>query len=59
MSRTNRFARPFRISRCRCARRTVTLTVELGRVNLTVTQLAELKPGDVVELGGHLRTRSS
>ncbi len=31
----------------------VTLTVELGRVNLTVTQLAELKPGDVVELGRH------
>lgn len=33
----------------------VTLTVELGRVNLTVTQLAELKPGDVVELGRHSR----
>jgi type III secretion system YscQ/HrcQ family protein len=33
----------------------VTLTVELGRVNLTLTQLAELKPGDVVELGRHSR----
>jgi type III secretion system YscQ/HrcQ family protein len=33
----------------------VTLTVELGRVNLTVNQLAELKPGDVVELGRHSR----
>jgi flagellar motor switch protein FliN len=33
----------------------VTLTVELGRVNLTVGQLAGLKPGDVVELGRHSR----
>jgi flagellar motor switch protein FliN len=33
----------------------VTLTVELGRVNLTVTQLADLKPGDVVELNRHSR----
>ena len=33
----------------------VTLTVELGRVNLTINQLAELKPGDVVELGRHSR----
>jgi flagellar motor switch protein FliN len=33
----------------------VTLTVELGRVNLTVTQLADLKPGDIVELGRHSR----
>jgi flagellar motor switch protein FliN len=33
----------------------VTLTVELGRVNLTLTQLADLKPGDVVELGRHSR----
>jgi flagellar motor switch protein FliN len=33
----------------------VTLTVELGRVNLTLNQLAELKPGDVVELGRHSR----
>ncbi len=33
----------------------VTLTVELGRVNLTVSQLAELKPGDVVELGRNSR----
>jgi type III secretion system YscQ/HrcQ family protein len=33
----------------------VTLTVELGRVNLTLAQLAELKPGDVVELGRHSR----
>jgi len=33
----------------------VTLTVELGRVNLTVTQLADLKPGDVVELARNSR----
>jgi flagellar motor switch/type III secretory pathway protein FliN len=33
----------------------VTLIVELGRVNLTLTQLAGLKPGDVVELGRHSR----
>ncbi len=33
----------------------VTLTVELGRVNMTVTQLADLKPGDVVELNRHSR----
>jgi flagellar motor switch protein FliN len=33
----------------------VTLTVELGRINLTVTQLADMKPGDVVELGRHSR----
>jgi flagellar motor switch/type III secretory pathway protein FliN len=34
----------------------VTLAVELGRVNLTVTQLADLKPGDVVELARNSRT---
>ena len=33
----------------------VTLTVELGRINLTVTQLADLKPGDILELGRHSR----
>jgi len=33
----------------------VTLIVELGRVNLTLNQLAGLKPGDVVELGRHSR----
>ena len=33
----------------------VTLTAELGRVNLTLTQLADLKPGDVVELNRHSR----
>jgi flagellar motor switch/type III secretory pathway protein FliN len=33
----------------------VTLVVELGRVNLTVARLADLKPGDVVELGRHSR----
>ncbi len=33
----------------------VTLTVELGRVNLTVSQLADLKPGDVVELARNSR----
>ncbi len=33
----------------------VTLTVELGRVNFTVTQLADLKPGDIVELHRHSR----
>jgi len=33
----------------------VTLTVELGRVNMTLEQLADIKPGDVVELGRHSR----
>ena len=33
----------------------VTLTVELGRVNLTLNRLADLKPGDVIELGRHSR----
>ncbi len=33
----------------------VTLTVELGRVNLTVSRLADLKPGDVIELSRHSR----
>jgi type III secretion system YscQ/HrcQ family protein len=33
----------------------VTLTVELGRVNLTLNRLADLKPGDVVELSRHSR----
>jgi type III secretion system YscQ/HrcQ family protein len=33
----------------------VTLTVELGRLNLTLTQLADIKPGDVVELNRHSR----
>jgi flagellar motor switch protein FliN len=33
----------------------VTLTVELGRVNLTLAQLADLKAGDVVELSRHSR----
>ena len=33
----------------------VTLVVELGRVNLTLGRLADLKPGDVVELGRHSR----
>ncbi len=33
----------------------VTLTVELGRVNLTLTRLADLKPGDVIELSRHSR----
>ena len=37
----------------------VTLTVELGRVNLTLSRLADLKPGDVVELSRHSRARSS
>ena len=31
----------------------VTLTVELGRVNLTLSRLADLKPGDVIELSRH------
>jgi flagellar motor switch protein FliN/FliY len=31
----------------------VTLAVELGRVNLTLTHLADLKPGDVIELSRH------
>jgi flagellar motor switch protein FliN len=33
----------------------VTLTVELGRVSLTLTRLADLKPGDVIELSRHSR----
>lgn len=33
----------------------VTLVVELGRVNVTLSRLADLKPGDVVELGRHSR----
>lgn len=33
----------------------VTLTVELGRVNLTLARLADLKAGDVIELGRHSR----
>jgi flagellar motor switch protein FliN len=33
----------------------VTLVVELGRLNLTLARLADLKPGDVVELGRHAR----
>jgi flagellar motor switch protein FliN/FliY len=33
----------------------VTLIVELGRVNLTLNRLADLKPGDVIELGRHSR----
>ena len=33
----------------------VTLIIELGRVNLSLGRLADLKPGDVVELGRHSR----
>ena len=33
----------------------VTLTVELGRINLPLGRLADLKPGDVLELGRHAR----
>jgi flagellar motor switch protein FliN/FliY len=33
----------------------VTLVVELGRVNLSLGRLADLKPGDVIELGRHSR----
>jgi flagellar motor switch protein FliN/FliY len=33
----------------------VTLTVELGRVNLTLHRLADIKPGDVLELGRHAK----
>jgi type III secretion system YscQ/HrcQ family protein len=33
----------------------VTLAVELGRVNLTLSRLADLKPGDVIELSRHSR----
>ena len=29
----------------------VTLTVELGRINLPLVRVADLKPGDVLELG--------
>ncbi len=34
----------------------VTLVVELGRVNFTIEQLADLKAGDVVELNRHSRS---
>jgi flagellar motor switch protein FliN/FliY len=33
----------------------VTLTVELGRINLPLRRLADLKPGDILELGRHSR----
>jgi flagellar motor switch/type III secretory pathway protein FliN len=33
----------------------LTLVVELGRVNLTLARLAELRPGDVIPLGRHPR----
>jgi type III secretion system YscQ/HrcQ family protein len=33
----------------------VTLIVELGKVNLTLNRLADLRPGDVIELGRHSR----
>ncbi|WP_435006741.1 FliM/FliN family flagellar motor switch protein [Tundrisphaera lichenicola] len=33
----------------------VTLTVELGRINLSLGRVADLKPGDVLELGRHSR----
>jgi flagellar motor switch protein FliN/FliY len=33
----------------------VTLSVEIGRVNLTLNRLADLKPGDVIELARHSR----
>ncbi len=33
----------------------VTLTVELGRINLTLSRLADLKAGDLLELGRHSR----
>jgi len=33
----------------------VTLVVELGRINLPLARLADLKPGDVLELGRHSR----
>ena len=33
----------------------VTLAVELGRVNMTLSRLADLKPGDVIELSRHSR----
>jgi flagellar motor switch/type III secretory pathway protein FliN len=33
----------------------VTLTIELGRINLPMGRLADLKPGDVLEAGRHTR----
>jgi type III secretion system YscQ/HrcQ family protein len=33
----------------------VTLTVELGRISLPLARLADLKPGDVLDLGRHSR----
>ena len=33
----------------------VTVVVELGRINLPLRRLADLRPGDVVELGRHAR----
>ena len=37
----------------------VTLVVELGRVNLPLSRLADLKTGDVVELARHSQRRSN
>jgi flagellar motor switch protein FliN/FliY len=33
----------------------VTLTVELGRVGLSLEQMADLKPGDILNLARHSR----
>jgi type III secretion system YscQ/HrcQ family protein len=33
----------------------VTLVIELGRVNLPLSRLADLQPGDVIELQRHSR----
>ena len=33
----------------------VTLVVELGRINMPLRRLADLKPGDVIEVGRHAR----
>jgi flagellar motor switch/type III secretory pathway protein FliN len=33
----------------------VTLVVELGRLNLPISRLADLRPGDVLDLSHHAR----
>ena len=53
MNTTSPINRPIR--RGLADRFPVTLTVELGRVSLTLTRLADLKAGDVLELGRHSR----
>jgi flagellar motor switch protein FliN len=55
MSSADEFAPPSIEAGLAPAEVPVTLTVELGRVNLTLARLADLQPGDVIELGRHSR----